>query len=385
MARIRKFEVFAVDLPLKRTFKQIGDERSVSDSIFVKCITDTDTSGFGECLPREHVTGETRQYSYELLRDSILPHLVGKDFNSFEDVRQFLFRCDGKAPSLFPDSHLPQNASWCAAELALLDTFGHEFNESLFSHIDDRAKSRHRYSGVVFADSGIKFFSTSMKMLVLGFPAVKLKVTKKVELDAIKQLRNLLGSNVDIRVDPDITWDLPTAITMIREMAKQGVHCFEQPLVKDDIEGLAKLVSETGESIMADESFTDRQSLQNLIAQNACTAVNVKISKCGGLIASQRLILEALSAGLMVQVGCNIGESSLLSAAHLALITQFSEIKYCEGCFGAHMLKDDPVEPQVQFRYGGRLPQVPDQRHGLGVTVNEELLRRYTTQFDDVS
>jgi L-Ala-D/L-Glu epimerase len=384
MACIKRFEVFAVDLPLKKPFVYAEEERSVSGSIFVKCITDSGTVGFGESLPRQAVTGESRDYSYELLRDSILPHLIDKEFKTFEDVRQYLYRCDGKAPSLFPDAHLPQNSSWCAAELSLLDAFGREFSESLFSHVNKRAKRMHRYSGIITSEQGIKFFSAAMKMLVYGFPAVKVVVGKTVDIEALKGLKNLLGNNVEIRVDAEMSWDRETALVMMKAMAGIGIHCFEQPLAKDDIEGLARLIDETKEVIMADESFTDRGSLDSLVAQNACKAVNVRISKCGGLIASQRLILEALAAGLTIQVGAYVGESSLLSAAHVALITQFSEIKYVEGCLGTYALKEDPVSPLMQFRYGGKLPVIP-KGYGLGITVDEEILRRYTLNFDVIS
>ncbi len=384
MAHIKRFEVFAVDLPLKKPFTYADEERSVSDSIFVKGITDTGTVGFGETVPRQAVTGESRDYAYELLRDSILPHLIGKRFNSFEDVRQFLYRCDGKAPSLFPDAHLPQNSSWCAAELTLLDAFGREFNESLFGQLDTRAKRMHRYSGIVLSDEGIKFFSAAMKMLIYGFPLVKIKVGKATDLAAIRGLKNLLGSTVELHVDAEMTWNAETARALIPALREIGVNYFEQPLAKDDIEGLARLREQTKADIIADESFTDRVSLDTLIAQNACSAVNIRIAKCGGLIASQRFVLEAVAAGLTVKVGAYVGESSLLSAAQVALITQFPEIKYVEGCFGAHALKEDPVSPLMQFRQGGRLPPVP-KGYGFGTTVDEDVLRRFTVRTDVVS
>ena len=42
---------------------------------------------------------------------------------------------------------------------------------------------------------------------------------------------------------------------------------------------------------------------------------------------------RASQAGLDIQIGCQVGESSLLSAAHLALLAQVPEVRYAEGCF----------------------------------------------------
>jgi hypothetical protein len=52
---------------------------------------------------------------------------------------------------------------------------------------------------------------------------------------------------------------------------------------------------------------------------------------------------------------------------------------YAEGCFGYHLLREDPAEPVLQFGYGGRPPAKPNGP-GLGVTINEEVLRRWTVQ-----
>ena len=127
---------------------------------------------------------------------------------------------------------------------------------------------------------------------------------------------------------------------------------------------------------MADESLNDRDSLARLIEQRACTAVNVRISKCGGLVAALNRCREALEAGLDVQVGCQVGETSLLSAAHLVLLSAVEPVKYAEGCFGRLLLREDPARPLLQFGFGGRPPALP-ARPGLGVEMDREVIGRW--------
>ena len=106
--------------------------------------------------------------------------------------------------------------------------------------------------------------------------------------------------------------------------------------------------------------------------------MNVRISKCGGLVAAGARCREALAAGLLLQVGCQVGESSLLSAAHLRLLSALAPltpgVRYAEGCFGRHLLREDPAAPLVQFRFGGRPPPHPPGG-GLGVRVDPAALQ----------
>ena len=179
-----------------------------------------------------------------------------------------------------------------------------------------------------------------------------------------------------LRVDANMAWDGPEALENLRALERVGIQCVEQPLATSDLEGQTKLVRETPTEIIADESFTDCASLELLLSRRACTGINVRISKCGGLVAAARRCEEASNAGLTVQIGCQVGESSLLSAAQLVLISAAPQAKYLEGCFGKHLLQEDPVHPCLQFSYGGRPPKLPAGA-GLGVKVDERELNRW--------
>ena len=379
MARISKFDLFAVDLPFRKPFKHAAAERNSSYSLFLKCVTDSSEVGFGECLPREYVTGETREGTFELLKRKILPAMLGMEFKSLQEVKTFLTRCDGKAPEDWVNPDQPQTAAWCAVDLALLDSFGRAFQEPVQLGSSGRFPNNVRYSPVISADSGLHFLKTLLKIRLYGFRQVKLKLEGENNNSAGRFARRVLGRRVDIRADANMAWDVEQALTTMRDLSKYGMHCFEQPIASEDIGGLARLVRESGLGIMVDESLSDRASLDRLIQERACTAVNVRISKCGGLIAALARCREALDAGLTVQIGCQVGESSLLSAAHMALVTAVEKVSYAEGCFGYHLLREDPAEPVLQFGYGGR-PPVKSKGSGLGVTINEAVLKRWTVK-----
>ena len=74
-----------------------------------------------------------------------------------------------------------------------------------------------------------------------------------------------------------------------------------------------------------------------------------------------------------------MGESSLLSSAHLLLASSLARVRYAEGCFGLHLLREDPVSPVLQFGFAGR-PPIRPSGPGLGVAIDERVLGRFVTR-----
>lgn len=381
--KIAGFEIMAVDLPFRTTFRHAAKERSTSESIFLKCLTASGHCGFGETLPRAYVTGESRDESFEFLRENVLPDLIGQGFSTMSDVIKYLDECDGQPPGNRPQDGKSRTASWCAVDLALLDGFGKAFREPVnLSDVCMRAPGT-RYSAVVSGTRGWPLIKALIKIRAFGFRQVKLKVDRNSHISIARRARQILGEKCDIRVDANMGWTQEVALDIISALSELGIECFEQPLPRSDIAGAAYLVQNTRSMIMADESFHDRKSLETLIRSHACNAVNVRLSKCGGLVASYARCHEALLAGVAVQIGCQVGETSLLSAAQLTLICGFQSIRYIEGAFGEHLLQHDPCEPAIQFGYGGRAPIRP-AGYGFGINFDEVYLKSVASRCEYV-
>src|SRR5215212_9934809 len=343
MPRVTELRLFAVDLPFKVAFRHAAAARTTSDSLFLRARLDNGAEGWGESLPRAYVSGEHREQAFALLRDTILPALVGRSFRSLPEVVSFLEKCDGKAPPEWVPPDVPQTSAWCCVDLALLDTFGRASGEPARPGTGVPAASaaalgRYRYSGVVSAGQGWSYAVSLLKMRAFRFPHIKLKLEHDGAVGAARTARRLLGRRVDLRTDANMAWDAEQALAVIGQLEAAGIRSFEQPVASGDLAGLARLVAESSADIMVDEGLTDRDSLRRFITHRACTAANVRISKCGGLVGAYARCREALDAGLVLQVGCQVGESSLLSAAHLALLSALAPltpgVRFAEGCFG---------------------------------------------------
>jgi muconate cycloisomerase len=380
---IAAFDLLTVDLPFRRPFKHAAAERSSSHSVFLKCVTDDGTVGFGECLPRSHVTGETCDGVFELLRVAILPQLIGRRFESLQAVEDFLGACDGRAPDTWVDRATPQSAAWCAVDLALLDAFGCAFGSRPLAHQTASPAAHLSYSGVLSAERGPSLAISTLTQRLFGFRQIKLKVAPTTTDQAVRWVRRLCGRRMDLRVDVNMGWTRENAPRRMRALSRHGIRMFEQPIAAGDVSGLARLTAETGLGVMADETFTTRESLAELIERHACTAVNARLSKCGGLLATLARCREALAARLDLQIGCQVGETSLLSAAQLVLLSAVAPVRYAEGCFGRHLLRQDPGSPVLQFGFRGRPPALP-AGPGFGIEMDEQVLARYATRHESI-
>lgn len=384
MPRIVGLEVIELDLPFRRPFRHAAAERVRSASLLVRCITDSGHRGYGETLPRPYVTGEERGATFDLLVARILPRLLGMEFATFSDVCDFLVLCDGKAPPAWVDPEIAQTAAWCAVDLALLDTFGRAFGAAIWQGLPEAVRGAPRgawpeelrYSLVLSGDPGWRTVGTLIKARLYGLGDAKVKVDGPA-LGAVGLARRLLGRRARLRVDSNMSWSYGEARDAMTLLRRCGVESFEQPLAANDLEGMAHLRAETGLAIIADESFHDAPSLERLIAARACTGVNVRIAKCGGLLAALARCRRALEAGLTLQIGCQVGETSQLSAAQLILVRAVGpDVSTLEGCFGERLLQTDPVRPLLQFRRRGRPPRSP-QGGGFGTEVDMRIVERH--------
>ena len=141
-----------------------------------------------------------------------------------------------------------------------------------------------------------------------------------------------------------------------------------------DLASLARITAETPETIIVDESLRTPEDAAALIDAHACDAFNIRVSKCGGLLPSLEIARIAGRHGLVCVVGAQVGESGILSAAGRHLAAAIAP-RYVEGSGGSLLLKQDLTEESVIP--GRRGLARPHTGPGLGVTVDEAVLRRY--------
>jgi L-alanine-DL-glutamate epimerase-like enolase superfamily enzyme len=383
--RVRAVEIHRLAIPMRLAFEHAAATRSLADPLVV-CLSGeapyAGHAGYGETLARPYVTGESAETVVQDIEQVLVPRLVEFRAESFAQAVEF----SDSLPTQV-DGRLI-HAARTAVELAVLDLAGRVFRRrvaEVAGWLDLRGFASPgclgavRYSGVVVGRTRARLTWLLRAQRCYGLRDFKIKVAvdgwqRRLEW-AHSVLRDALRcGRATLRADANGGWSLSEARRALPALEACGVGALEQPLAPADDGQLAELARPQGCELIADESLVTLADAQRLIEQGAVRVFNVRLAKVGGLLPALRMAHLALSAGRDVQLGCLVGETSLLSAAGAAFLEVCPRVRFAEGAFGGWLLRDEVTREPVRFGYGGRLARRAGA--GLGVGVDTAALRR---------
>jgi L-Ala-D/L-Glu epimerase len=389
--RLRQLTAYIVRLPLKRKFVHASKTRDESQNVLVRCDLTDGTAGWGEGVPRSYVTGETPDGCLRQLAATPVGEQLSGNCNSWSDV---LGLCERFAPATIADD--PRgcygNALRSAVELSVLDAFGKVFGEPVCAvtahygpaHLIAKPQAAVHYSVVIDAGHD-RLRRKALVRRLYGFRSCKVKVGAAGDDDIarLKTIRRWMGWKADLRLDANGAWRATEARERFAALAGFGISSVEQPLPHEELAALAELRSQVVIPIMLDESLTSEVDAQAAIDGRLCDLFNIRLSKCGGFLASLRLAAAAKRAGIGYQLGCHPGETGILSAAGRHWATSVTGIRYLEGSYDRYLFDRLLTNEDLTFGYGGRAPALTGP--GLGATVNPAVLKDVTIREQGVA
>lgn len=361
-------EISTIAVPFRFGFRHALAQRDVGQGVLLSVQDAEGRRGYGECAPREYVTGETPRSVAEVLARR-LPTLLRQRFESFEELHEALAR---EGDGLPRDEH----AAYCALELAWLDLAGRVFGRSAGEPLGPVCNRRIEYSGVVSASGKAEAAKTCAMMKELGVTRVKVKVGAKREedLEVLAAVREALGDGATLRVDANAAWDARTALSRLRDFEPYGLEACEQPCAADDLEGMAWLTARSPVLVVADESLASLEDARRLAELRACHVFNVRISKCGGLLGAGRVRDLGREAGIETMLGAHVGETAILAAAGRQFAARTPGLCFAEGSYGKLLLEAD-VSDALDLGRGGTGEALAGD--GLGLEVDLERIAQY--------
>ncbi len=378
--RVVELIAWHVRIPLRKPIRHASYTRSESDNVVIGCRLEDGTIGFGEGVPREYVTGESIDEAMTMLRRTRWPEVLA-DPQSFSEVlsRVESLRLHGGGAD---PRGCRGNAARCAVELALLDAYGKHFGQPLSAVTQVLApdlyqpRSQVRYSTAITSAEGFKAKAAALLMRLYGFRQCKVKVgiAGQNDVKRLRDIRRWIGRHVDLRIDANEAWKPDEVVQRIRELEPFGISSVEQPVAHEDAACLRQVRSQISTPIMLDESLCSMADAQQAAAAKTCDLFNLRLSKCGGFIPSLRLAQFARQQGLGYQLGCQVGETALLSAAGRHFACSVRDIWYVEGSYDRRLVRERLSREDITFGYGGMAPALSGP--GLGVAVDESSLHR---------
>ncbi|MBI3719572.1 MAG: dipeptide epimerase [Sphingobacteriales bacterium] len=217
---------------------------------------------------------------------------------------------------LFPQNHFLV----CALDIAAWDLFGKLKRKPLYElwKLDTSINPLTDYTiGIDTIDKMVE------KMKEKPWPVYKIKVGTAYDIEMVKELRK--HTNVPLRVDANAGWKLEEALEKIPQLKELGVELVEQPLAKDDWEGMKELYARSSLPLLADESCVYEQDVEKCYRH--FHGINIKLTKCSGITPAKRMIEQARKLGMKVMIGC-MNESTVGSAAiaHLAPLLDYVDM-----------------------------------------------------------
>ncbi|MBL8877981.1 MAG: hypothetical protein JNG88_02585 [Phycisphaerales bacterium] len=381
--RIRQLNVLALAVPMRLKFEHAAASRSVADPVVVQAIAATPFAhfaGWGETLARPYVSGETPATVLRDIRELFVPRLADFQPGNWAEALEFI----DALPMM--DGERIVTAARAAIELALLDLCGRVFQRRLTDVVGWMGLGGFgapgciraaRYSGVVVGRSKTKLQWLLRAQRWYGLRDFKIKVAtpgweQRLEW-AYRVLRPALESGrATLRADANGAWTFDEAVEHIPTLRLYGVSALEQPLSDQHDHLLPRLRQVAPIDLIADESMVTMEDARRLVGDGAVQVLNIRLAKNGGLMPALRLAKLALQSGIDVQLGCLVGETSILSAAGIAFLECCPSARFVEGAFGRLLLRADVTRRPIRFGRGGRIK--PRAGHGLGLSVDETLV-----------
>ncbi len=206
----------------------------------------------------------------------------------------------------------------CALDIAAWDLFGKMQNKRLFELWKGDIANNALTDYTIGIDSIEKMVS---KLKEKPWPIYKIKVGTADDIGIVKALRE--NTDAILRVDANAGWDLDTALKLIPQLKELGVELVEQPLAKDDWEGMKVLYRESSLPLFADEACVWEQDVEK--CRDHFHGINIKLTKCSGITPARRMIKKARESNLKIMIGC-MNESTIGSAAIAHLLPFIDQV-----------------------------------------------------------
>ncbi len=344
---------------------------------FVKIETNEGVSGIGE------VTLEMKEKAVDAAVHELKDYLIGKDPC---DIERHFHTC-------YRDSYWRSGPVLMSAlsgvEMALWDisakSLGVPVHRLLGGKCNDRVKA---YANGWFAGATTpEGFAVSAKAAVArGFLALKWDPFGKAymnmslkEIDSalaiIGAVRDAVGNEVDLLIEGHGRFNVPTAITIARELEPFRPLFFEEPIPPDNLDALADVRSKSPVRIAAGERLFHRNQFRDLFEKRAADFVQPDISHAGGLGELRKI--AAMAESYLIPFAPHNPSGPVANAATLQLAACTSNF-----CLLETMATDIPwrkylTTENLVFEDG--YFKIPD-RPGLGIELNEEAFAEYPYQ-----
>ncbi len=215
-----------------------------------------------------YYTYETVSTAWHILKDFLIPELLGKNINSIDEAINLVTRIRG------------HRMAKAGIEAALWDLFAKSQNVSLSNLLGGTREHIEVGVSIGIQESPNVLIDKVAGYLNDGYRRIKIKIAKGKDLSYIKALRQEY-QDIRLQVDANSCYTLHDAELLVA-MDNFNLELIEQPLAYDDIYEHAELAKKLKTPICLDESIHSVADTKAAIELGSCRIINIKPGRVGG-------------------------------------------------------------------------------------------------------
>ncbi len=349
---IRSISVEPLNIPLLEPFTIATGSVSEAQNVLITITLNDGSRGYGECAPFTPSTGETQETALAAAR-GCATLIEGQDAAHWRTLSK-----------LMHSVYFSQATACAGMEMALLDALTRSYGIPLYVFFGGAGASAETDMSIplVTPEHG---YELAKDIVARGITSIKIKVGGNIlddvaRVEAIREAAPGLG----LTLDANQGYTTNEALLCLEALDDHDIRplLMEQPVHKDDHEGLRYVTQHTTIPIAADESAYSAANVARLIEMRAVNVINIKLMKSGFVEALDiAAVCRANHIGLMI--GAMI-ESRLATSAAAHFVAGLGGFRFID-LDTPMLLAEDPFTGGYVQR--GGVYDLMEVERGLGV------------------
>jgi len=270
-----------------------------------------------------------------------------------------------------------------AVDIALWDLLGKDAKQPVFKLLGGRTKEHIPvYASRLYAMPIPELRAEAQRYKDEGYKMMKLRfgwgpldgaagMQKNIEL--VRNVRDVIGYDLDLMTDAYMGWTLDYAKRMLPLLEPFQLRWLEEAVIPDDTRGYKELKSYGRVPIAGGEHEFTIFGFRELLENNALDVIQFDTNRVGGI--SQARKISALAESFQIPVTPHAGQMHNYHVVMASLNSPIAEffpkvnVEVGNELFW-YIFDGEPVPKDGHIDLDDNLP-------GLGLTVNEESLKRF--------
>jgi O-succinylbenzoate synthase len=366
VTRIEQVELVRVAMPLVRPFRTSFGVQETRDVLLVHVVTDVG-EGWGECAAHAEpfYNEEFTEAASVVLRRWLVPAVLALDEPSGDAVASACRQVKG------------YRAAKAGLEMAVLDAELRAQGRSLADRLGGTASHIDVGVSVGITPTVAELVEQVRGYVADGYRRVKLKVMPGWDVEPVGAVRDEFP-DLALQVDANAGYS-PAEADVVVSLDRFDLLMIEQPYPPEELRAHAELAARLRTPICLDESILSVGHALDALDIGACTIVNIKVGRVGGVLEAARIHDACRARGVAVWCGGML-ETGIGRAANVALASLAGFVFPADISASERYWRRDITEPFVLVGSTIAVPAGP----GLGVTVDVEALLDLGANFETI-